>query len=84
MAQKSDTEREKKKKGGGGRGGGGERWALEYGLREREREGGGGGVSDLGKGRRLPVPNILRDEWENWSTQRKKTLVRYREKPCWY
>ena len=38
------------------------------GGRERGRRGGGGG-SDLAKGRRLPVPNIPRDEWENQSTR---------------
>ena len=43
---------------------------------------GGGGGSDLGKGRRLPVPNIPGGELENWSTwEQKTTLVRCRENP---
>ena len=46
----------------GGGGGGGRTLSLEYGLMERgEKRVGGGG--DLGKGRRLPVPNVPGEEW---------------------
>ena len=52
-------------------------------------EGGGGGgeekekkiESDLGKGRRLQIPNIPGDEWENRSTLGKKTISRMKCKP---
>ena len=47
----------------------------------RKKGVGGGGGSDLGKGRRLPVLNIPRDEWENQSTRGKNPLVRCSEKP---
>ena len=63
MAQESDRMTEKGE-------GGGESWDLEYRFMEEKKKGGGG--SDLGKGRRLPVPNIPGDEWENRSTQKKK------------
>ena len=60
----------------GGGGGGGEERALEYGF----MGGGGGGFllffrSYLGKGRRLQIPNIPGDEWENRSTLGKNPLV---------
>jgi len=31
--------------------------------------------SNLGKGRRLPIPNIPGDEWENRNTQGEKTNI---------
>ena len=58
---------------------------LSFGIRiqggkntERKTEEQNGG-SALGKGRRLPVPNIPGDKWENRSTRRKKPLVRCNE-----
>ena len=37
--------------------------------------------SNLGKGRRLPIPNIPGDEWENQSNQGKKNINRMQRKP---
>ena len=37
--------------------------------------------SDLGKGRRLPIPNIPGDEWDNQSTWGKNPLVRCSANP---
>ena len=37
--------------------------------------------SDLGKGRRLPIPNIPGDEWENRSARGKKNISRMQCKP---
>ena len=36
--------------------------------------GGGGGGIDLGKGRRLPVSNILENKWGNYSTHEENLL----------
>ena len=38
-------------------------------------------MSELAKRRRLPVPNIPGDEWENRSTRGKNPLVGRRENP---
>ena len=55
---------------------------LSFGIwiHGRGQKGGGGG-SDLGKGRKLPVPNIPGDEWENRSTRGNKSLVGCSENP---
>ena len=37
--------------------------------------------SDPGKGRRLPIPNIPGDEWENRSARGKKNISRMQCKP---
>ena len=50
------TEKGEEMGGGGGEG---------YGFIRKKRKKTGFG-SNLGKGRRLPIPNIPGDEWENW------------------
>ena len=46
-----------------------ELWNM-YGFIRKKKEKKLG--SDLGRGRRLPIPNIAGDEWENQSNQGKK------------
>ena len=75
MAQKSDGEN--REKGGWGGGGGGLNSGIQIdGLKNKTKT----NKSNLGKGRRLPVPNIQGDEWENQST-RGNPLVGCRENP---
>ena len=80
MEQKSD--RETRGDGGGGGGAEGERefWALQYEFKrktkKKEEEKAPCFGSNHGKGRRLPIPNIPGDEWENWNTQGKNPLAR--------
>ena len=45
---------------------------------------GGGWVSDSGTGRRLPVPDIIGDEWENGSTRGKIPMSRTQRKPDYW
>ena len=69
---------EKGEEMGGGGGGGKER--ESFGIRihakkmEKKKKKTCFG-SDLGKGRRLPIPNIPGDEWENRSTRGKTTTT---------
>ena len=53
---------------------------LEYGFKRKNEEKPCFG-SDLGKGKRLPIPNIPGDEWENQSTRGKTPLVRCSANP---
>ena len=51
------------------------------GEKLREREVGGGNVRPWKKKKRIPVPNIPGNEWENRSTRGKNALVGRRENP---